>query len=127
MRQETRAELREAVKAVEQEQEGIRDLIARANGVLFLLQEEAENAGSLRAVRPLEDIEADDEHVREWLRRLRRRERLCSRKISQLMEAEHELAWKMARAKNAAKCIPAQRPTPAQGNVPFNPDEDEKK
>lgn len=102
MKQRTRAELREAVKAIEQEQEGIRDLIARANGVLFLLQEEAENAGSLSAVRPLEDIEADDEHVREWLRRLRRRERLCSRRITELTEAERELAWKMARAKNAA-------------------------
>lgn len=109
MKQRTRAELREAREGVEREQEGIRELIARANGVLFLLQEEAENAGSLSSVRPMADIEDDDEHVREWLRRLRRRERLCSRRIMEITEAERELTWRMARAKLAARRASAQR------------------
>lgn len=103
MKQQTRAELREARAAVERERSGIRELIARANGVLFLLQEEAENAGGLSAVRPFDEIEDDDEHVREWLRRLRRRERLCSRRIMELTEEERELTWRMTRAKAAAR------------------------
>lgn len=103
MRVRTRAELREAVEAVGREMEGLRELSRQAHDVLFLLRQEAENAGSLRAVRSLDEIEEDEEHVREWIRRLRKRERLCSRHIAELMDEEHELAWKMARAKSAAR------------------------
>ena len=98
----TLGQLRVAIADVERVEASLDEQIAEANRLLWRLQEEGEQAGSLSAVRPYSEIEEDEEHARALVRGLRRKKARCGRRLCELRDEKSELEIALARAKAAA-------------------------
>ena len=105
----TLSDIRRAAADVERVMAAIPEQCEIMRRELFRIQEEGEMSGTLSAVRPYAEIEADEENVREMIRNLKRKYALAERRLRELRDEEHELEVALARAKAAAKREQAAR------------------
>ena len=98
----TVGQIGEAIADVRRVKEELDEQIVGINRLLWRIQEEGEHAGSLSAVRPYSEIEADEEAARKLLRGLRAKRSRCESRLAELEDARREMQLALARAKREA-------------------------